>query len=107
MEDYERLHEHADVADALYLREKRAGDFATLSMAEMLQQLPPAVFPPVLAQALTLVREPRPHGSKKLVGAGGNDWRVRDGEYWIVYEIDDRAQTIVVMRVAHRCDVYR
>ncbi|HCT77233.1 MAG TPA: hypothetical protein DGG94_07465 [Micromonosporaceae bacterium] len=39
MEDYERLHEHADVADALYLRDKRATDFRTLSMAEMLEML--------------------------------------------------------------------
>lgn len=39
MEDYERLHEHADVADALYLREKRASEFRTLSMAEMLEML--------------------------------------------------------------------
>jgi antitoxin YefM len=39
MEDYERLHEHADVADALYLREKRASEYKTLSMAEMLQML--------------------------------------------------------------------
>ncbi len=39
MEDYERLHEHADVADALYLREKRATEFKALSMAEMLEML--------------------------------------------------------------------
>lgn len=39
IEDYERLHEHADVADALYLRDKRASNFETLSMAEMLELL--------------------------------------------------------------------
>ncbi len=39
MDDYERLHEHADVADALYLREKRSVDFETVSMAEMLEML--------------------------------------------------------------------
>ena len=39
MEDYERLHEHADVADALYLREKRSVEFSTLTMAEMLEML--------------------------------------------------------------------
>lgn len=37
--DYERLHEHADVADALRLRALRAGEFATMSMSEMLDAL--------------------------------------------------------------------
>ncbi|MEO8813957.1 MAG: type II toxin-antitoxin system Phd/YefM family antitoxin [Mycobacterium sp.] len=39
MADYERLHEHADVADALRLRAKRSSDFSTLSMTEMLDAL--------------------------------------------------------------------
>ncbi|MBV1856324.1 type II toxin-antitoxin system RelE family toxin [Catellatospora tritici] len=41
------------------------------------------------------------------LGGGGNDWRVRVSEYRIVYEIDDPTQTVTVMRVAHRRDVYR
>ncbi|MGI8648688.1 MAG: type II toxin-antitoxin system Phd/YefM family antitoxin [Acidimicrobiales bacterium] len=39
MADYERLHEHADVADAFYLRQARTSGFTSLSMAEMLQLL--------------------------------------------------------------------
>lgn len=39
MTDYERLHEHADVADALHLRELRAGSFRTMSLGEMLDAL--------------------------------------------------------------------
>jgi mRNA interferase RelE/StbE len=74
---------------------------------KQLQQLPRSVFPPVVDQILALAEEPRPAGCKKLVGGGGNDWRVRVGEYRIVYEIDDKAQILVVMRVAHRRDVYR
>ena len=37
--DYERLHEHADVADALRLRGLRAGSFRTMSLSEMLDAL--------------------------------------------------------------------
>lgn len=37
--DYERLHEHADVADALHLRDLRTTQFQTLSLAEMLEML--------------------------------------------------------------------
>lgn len=39
MADYERLHEHADIADALRLRELRAGSFRAMSLAEMLDAL--------------------------------------------------------------------
>lgn len=39
MDDYERLHEHADVADALRLQQERRLDFSTLTMTEMLQRL--------------------------------------------------------------------
>jgi antitoxin YefM len=39
MADYERLHEHADVADALRLRELRANSFQAMSLAEMLEAL--------------------------------------------------------------------
>ncbi|EUA22974.1 prevent-host-death family protein [Mycobacterium xenopi 4042] len=39
MADYERLHEHADVADALRLRELRARSFTVMSLAEMLNEL--------------------------------------------------------------------
>lgn len=39
MADYERLHEHADVADALRLRDMRARDFAAMPLSEMLEEL--------------------------------------------------------------------
>lgn len=39
LEDYERLHEHADVADALRLRALRAEAFSTLTLGEMLERL--------------------------------------------------------------------
>jgi prevent-host-death family protein len=39
MADYERLHEHADIADALRLRELRTNRYATMTLAEMLDEL--------------------------------------------------------------------
>lgn len=50
-----------------------------------------------------LAAEPRPHGSEKL--SGQERYRIRQGEYRAVYEIDDRERTVVVVRVAHRRDV--
>ena len=52
-----------------------------------------------------LADNPRPHGSKKLKGAGDLH-RIRSGDYRVIYRIQDRLLLIVVVRVAHRRDVY-
>ena len=52
-----------------------------------------------------LAAVPRPPGCKKLRG-GDKEWRIRVGDYRIVYTIDDRARTVEVTRIAHRGDVY-
>lgn len=73
---------------------------------KQLQQLPRPVFAAALKAVVGLADDPRPAGVRKLVGSR-SDRRVRIGEYRIVYEIDDRAGTVVVMQVRHRRDVYR
>ncbi len=55
---------------------------------------------------LGLCDEPRPHNSKKLHG-GGLRWRIRVGDYRILYEIDDSQKIVKVYRMAHRKEVYR
>ena len=52
-----------------------------------------------------LTTDPRPHGCKKLKG-GDREWRIRVGDYRLVYEIDDTAKRIDVARIAHRREVY-
>jgi mRNA interferase RelE/StbE len=52
-----------------------------------------------------LADEPRPHGVAKL--AGRDDFRVRVGDYRIVYAVDDAERTVLVARIAHRREVYR
>jgi len=53
-----------------------------------------------------LAAEPRPSGAKKLVGAHG-DWRVRTGDYRIVYEIHDTVLLVLVVAVGHRRDIFQ
>ena len=53
-----------------------------------------------------LALEPRPNGCKKLSGVK-NAYRVRVGEYRIVYEIYDAVLVVIVIRVAHRREVHR
>lgn len=55
---------------------------------------------------LALEGDPRPPGVVKLSGHP-NRWRVRVGDYRILYEIDDAAQQILILRIAHRREVYR
>lgn len=71
---------------------------------KQLQQLPRPVFAASLNTIIALVDEPRPAGVKKLVGSR-QDWRLRIGEYRIVYTID--GDTLTIMQVRHRRDVYR
>jgi mRNA interferase RelE/StbE len=55
-----------------------------------------------------LAREPKPHGARLLSGSGDRPiWRVRVGTYRILYEIRDHRMVVLVIRVAHRRDVYR
>lgn len=54
----------------------------------------------------TLAANPRPPGAEKLKGAD-DLWRVRVGDYRIVYAIQDAALLVLVVRLGHRRDVYR
>ena len=52
-----------------------------------------------------LAIEPRPPGSKKL--SGQNKYRIRQGNYRIIYGIEDKELIVVVVKVGQRKDVYR
>jgi len=53
-----------------------------------------------------LADHPRTHGAKKLSGTDGL-YRVRAGDYRIVYEIRDRVLIVLVLNIGHRREVYR
>lgn len=53
-----------------------------------------------------LALDPRPPGSRKLVG-GTNEYRIRIGDYRVVYSVEDRRVLVIVIRIAHRKDIYR
>lgn len=52
-----------------------------------------------------LADDPRPPKARKLVGGAG-EWRVRTGDYRIVYEIQDGRLLVLVVAVGHRREVY-
>lgn len=54
---------------------------------------------------LDLKNNPRPAGCKKLNNEKG--YRIRIGDYRILYEIDDKKKILIIYKVAHRREVYR
>lgn len=53
-----------------------------------------------------LASDPRPANASKLKG-GADEWRVRTGDYRIVYDIDDGVLRVLVLAVGHRREIYR
>ena len=53
-----------------------------------------------------LAENPRPPGARKLAGSE-DDWRVRVGDYRVIYEISDKVRIVRIMKVKRRSVVYR
>jgi mRNA interferase RelE/StbE len=70
-----------------------------------LANLPPDAFVRVLAAIRDLADNPRRHGSSKLTSREG--WRLRIGDYRVLYTIEDEVHRVTVIHVGHRRDVYR
>ena len=75
------------------------------SAAKELAQLPSKDRGRVVARIQALAEDPRPVGAEKL--SGQERYRVRQGDYRILYEIEDQILRIVVVKIGHRRDVYR
>jgi mRNA interferase RelE/StbE len=59
----------------------------------------------IVRHLLALEEDPRPAGTKKLQGQDG--YRLRVGDYRVLYTVDDRAKQVTIYAVGHRRDVYR
>ena len=63
------------------------------------------VSPRAAAKIQSLSQDPRPAGSEKL--SGQDKYRLRQGDYRILYAIDDPSATVVIVKIGHRRNVYR
>ena len=70
-----------------------------------LAKLPSEVYESVKVAIRNLGDEARPHGCKKLIGREG--WRVRVGDYRIIYEIDDARKVVTILDIGNRREIYR
>lgn len=71
-----------------------------------LKKLPLGVRSRIKEVLLGLEQNPRPPGMTKLTDSS-NLWRIRSGDYRILFEVDDMTRTILVLRIAHRREAYR
>jgi mRNA interferase RelE/StbE len=76
------------------------------SARKELEALDPPYADRVLARIEALANDARRAGARKLQGAQ-RLWRIRVGEYRVIYSVDDRNGMIDVVRIRHRRDVYR
>jgi mRNA interferase RelE/StbE len=60
----------------------------------------------IIGKIRSLAEDPRPHGSEKLAGYDDR-YRIRQGNYRVVYAIDDEAGRVTIYKVGHRKDIYR
>lgn len=75
------------------------------SVQKQLAKLDAAALGRIEDALLELQEKPRPSGAKRLKGRDG--WRIRVGDYRVIYEIHDRVLQVIVIQIGHRRDVYR
>ena len=71
-----------------------------------LRQLPPQQIACIVEAVTALAAQPFPHGSQKLAGSD-HTYRIRIGDYRVVYEVVTELRLVEIQRVRHRKDVYR
>lgn len=75
------------------------------SVQKELNRLPDDIAKRILTRLTELETDPRPPDVKKLKGRSA--WRIRIGDYRVIYEIHDRILQVIVITIGHRREVYR
>lgn len=76
------------------------------SAEKELRKLPREAIARLVSLVESLAENPFPPGVRKLAGME-HTYRVRAGDYWLVYSVEERRLVIEVIRVGHRKEVYR
>lgn len=79
--------------------------FLSLGADKQLKKLPASMYKLILTEIQKLEYSPYPPGAKKLESRDG--WRIRVGDYRILYAIDKDKKEVTILSVKHRKDAYR
>ena len=77
------------------------------SALKSLGNLPKKIQRQIGREIESLATNPRPRGSQKIRGVDGDYFRIKSGNYRIIYQVDDKKITVFVVRIADRKEVYR
>lgn len=77
----------------------------TSSAEKELKRYPPKFQDRIFSRMLALGENPRPRGFIKLFGS--NNFRIRIGDYRVIYSIDDSRRIVKILDIGHRKDIYR
>jgi len=80
---------------------------ASRRVEKEIADLPSTVRDRVMQAIRKLAENPRPPGSRKLSGEMRGAWRVRVGDYRVIYDIEDDQRQVIVLAVLHRREAYR
>ncbi len=72
-----------------------------------LRALPPQMLRRIDKRLIALAAEPRPRGSAKLKGKETEGWRIKAGNYRILYTVDKTRRVVKIYRIKHRREAYR
>lgn len=75
------------------------------SAAKELEDIPKKDLQKIIKRIQSLAQNPRPQGAQKIPGQ--QHFRVRQGDYRIIYSIDDKALVVDIVKVGHRREIYR
>lgn len=75
------------------------------SAAKELEALPSKDRRRIVGRIQSLASDPRAHGCEKL--SGEDKYRIRQGDYRVLYAVQDADATVIVVKIAHRRDAYR
>ncbi|HEW78623.1 MAG TPA: type II toxin-antitoxin system RelE/ParE family toxin, partial [Phycisphaerales bacterium] len=73
--------------------------------AKELEDIPKKDLRKIIKRIQSLAQNPRPHGSQKL--SAQSRFRVRQGDYRIVYSVEDKNSIVDIVKIGHRREIYR
>jgi len=80
--------------------------FIERSAERDIKRLQEGILQRIIFTIMGLSNNPRPKGCRKISGSK-SDWRIRIGDYRVLYEIDDNNKSVKIMRILHRSSIYK